>query len=270
MYQTVYKGYDMHRIAATSQSRPLGHVTQRLLAVTALALTPVIAYVLGKLAWDQAHTVIAGLPLSSASNLATISLGQALSPVAAATGALVAAHLTWTTLVMLATPRESRIRAAAAAVTPTAWRRLVTIAATGALSAGLAVPATAAVATTAVDTTDAGWVSAPVEATTEQTAHTPEATSQGRTDGAQQTSASDLLTETHDNAQATSAREVVVSAGDTLWDITATQLDLDRGDHAAIATSWPQLYDQNRAAIGDDPGLIVPDQRLTIPTEWNA
>lgn len=57
----------------------------------------------------------------------------------------------------------------------------------------------------------------------------------------------------------------VVRPGDSLWSLTARAL----GAHATpiqIAAGWPRLYAANRRAIGADPNLIHPGQRLVPPT----
>jgi nucleoid-associated protein YgaU len=58
--------------------------------------------------------------------------------------------------------------------------------------------------------------------------------------------------------------DVVVRCGDTLWDIAARALGGSASD-AEIAVEWPRWYAANRAAIGPDPGLIVPGQVLQAP-----
>jgi nucleoid-associated protein YgaU len=58
---------------------------------------------------------------------------------------------------------------------------------------------------------------------------------------------------------------LVVRAGDSLWSLTARDL----GTHATpaqVAAGWPRLYAANRRAIGADPNLIHPGQRLVPPT----
>lgn len=263
----------MHLPTTVNATPPRPPVAYRLGAVMALLLTPAIGYALGRIAWEQALDVFAGGHV-----LATLTLGQVLAPVAAGAGAVIAAHLTLTTLVVLVTPRTSRLRAAAAGLTPSAWRRLITIATTGTLSIALAVPATATTGAIPIDNTDAGWVSTPVEATSATPAANPQgaeqtptsASSHQPTRDAEPTRASDLVDVTRHQADATGAHEVVVAVGDTLWDITATQLDVSADNHGAIAQAWPELYEENRDVIGDDPGLIVPDQRLTVPQGWSA
>ena len=267
MHQTLLKGYDMHRPGADSRTPQGPPIAHRLAAVIALILTPVIGYALGKLAWEQAPALVTNGQGLTLLGPATLTLGQALTPVAAAAGALIAAHLTWTTLVMLVIPQKSRVWAAVAALTPTAWRRIVTIATTGTLSVALAVPATAAVGAIPVENTDAGWVAAPAEATPAATTTTQATTDQAANDS-DPTSASALSNESKTPAADTS--EVIVTTGDTLWDITATQLDLAASDHSAIAAAWPDLYEENRDVIGNDPGLIEPQQRLTVPEGWSA
>ncbi|MDN4490189.1 hypothetical protein QQX13_05035 [Demequina sp. SYSU T00068] len=56
----------------------------------------------------------------------------------------------------------------------------------------------------------------------------------------------------------------VVVAGDSLWRITAALLG-DGPSDARIAEAWPDLYRANRAAIGDDPGMISVGMRLEVP-----
>lgn len=237
-------------------------------AVIALALAPALTYALGSLAWTQVQVVMNDPHFTTGTSLNTLALGQVVSPLAAAIGALVGAHLTWTTLVLVASPRQSRLRAWVASLTPTAWRRLVTVATASTLSIAFTVPATATTDASTLDTTDAGWVTAPIAATSEaappSTSPTEEATMPPEV-----ARASDLVQEQPDGT-ADDSTHVVVTPGDTLWDITATQLDIPAGDHAQIAAAWPALYDENRDVIGADPGLIEPNQRLTLPAEWTA
>jgi nucleoid-associated protein YgaU len=49
----------------------------------------------------------------------------------------------------------------------------------------------------------------------------------------------------------------VVEQGDTLFSIATSQL----GD----GSKWPEIYDLNKSVIGDNPALIHPGQKLTIP-----
>jgi len=59
--------------------------------------------------------------------------------------------------------------------------------------------------------------------------------------------------------------QLVVRPGDSLWSLTAREL----GAHAMpaqIAAGWPRLYAANRRAIGANPNLIHPGQRLVPPT----
>lgn len=68
----------------------------------------------------------------------------------------------------------------------------------------------------------------------------------------------------------TTSREVhVVSRGESLWRIAANLLG-PNASNAAIAHAWPLIYQANRDVIGEDPGLILPGQRLTIPQEVAA
>ena len=58
--------------------------------------------------------------------------------------------------------------------------------------------------------------------------------------------------------------ELVVRPGDSLWSLAARRLG-PGASTTAIAAEWPRLYAFNRAAIGPDPNLIHPGQRLTPP-----
>lgn len=65
------------------------------------------------------------------------------------------------------------------------------------------------------------------------------------------------------------AAEVVVVPGDSLWTIAARALatrDAGRSIGAAsIAAEWPRWWAANRAAIGADPDLLIPGERLRPP-----
>ena len=61
-----------------------------------------------------------------------------------------------------------------------------------------------------------------------------------------------------------SSVQYVVVAGDCLWDIAARLIG-SGASNAAIDRGWRAIYATNRAAIGDDPGLIHPGLVLTIP-----
>jgi nucleoid-associated protein YgaU len=58
--------------------------------------------------------------------------------------------------------------------------------------------------------------------------------------------------------------ELVVRPGDSLWSLAARRLGAG-APATAIAAEWPRLYAANRTAIGPDPNLIHPGQRLTPP-----
>lgn len=63
----------------------------------------------------------------------------------------------------------------------------------------------------------------------------------------------------------TDRAEVVVTAGDTLWSLAAARLGPGASD-AEVARAWPGWWEANRAVIGDDPHLLLPGQRLVVPT----
>ncbi|WP_157571043.1 LysM peptidoglycan-binding domain-containing protein [Nocardioides insulae] len=62
------------------------------------------------------------------------------------------------------------------------------------------------------------------------------------------------------------ADSVVVRRGDSLWALTRTRLPGSAPD-SQVASSVHLLHDANRAVIGEDPDLIVPGQRLSLPRE---
>jgi nucleoid-associated protein YgaU len=59
---------------------------------------------------------------------------------------------------------------------------------------------------------------------------------------------------------------VVVRPGDSLWAITDRH-SLPDATAAQLTRGWHGLYARNRAVIGDDPSLIHPGQRLTLPPD---
>lgn len=62
-------------------------------------------------------------------------------------------------------------------------------------------------------------------------------------------------------------RTHIVRPGESLWSITVAHL----GPHAAIsdvAAAWPRLFELNRSVIGSNPRLVLPGQRLTLPTNF--
>lgn len=79
-------------------------------------------------------------------------------------------------------------------------------------------------------------------------------------------SASDARAESPDSESpdAPDAHEYTVERGDSLWKITAELMGGSPSD-AAVANTWPLLYDANRDVIGANPSLIHPGQVLTIP-----
>lgn len=59
--------------------------------------------------------------------------------------------------------------------------------------------------------------------------------------------------------------EVTVLAGDTLWDIAARELGPAATD-VDVALHWPRWYQANKAAIGQNPDVLLPGQILTSPS----
>ncbi|WP_084631175.1 LysM peptidoglycan-binding domain-containing protein [Demequina aestuarii] len=244
-------------------------------AMAALAATPVLAWALAVATWDSGSAIAAGLSRAPSMALAPLTLGEGVAVVAGAGGAAVAAHLSVMSLVLVVAPRHSRVRRAALRLTPGAWRRVVSIAATGALSAGLALPAGA----TPGDS-DAGWIPEPiaprsslVEPPVSHPVLPPPVGREGQPAAAPESGGSETPT-TAAPADRSRDRLHVVAPGDSLWSITADAIDggLHDGsisrDAGAIAAAWPQLYEANRETVGTDPSLIHPGQELTIPPGW--
>lgn len=61
------------------------------------------------------------------------------------------------------------------------------------------------------------------------------------------------------------APEVVVLAGDSLWSIAERHLG-PGADAAEVAEAWPRWWQENRSVVGDDPDLLLPGQRLVVPS----
>lgn len=62
----------------------------------------------------------------------------------------------------------------------------------------------------------------------------------------------------------TAHHEVAVRAGDSLWTIAARALGPEASD-VEIALEWPRWFDANRAAIGNNPDVLLPGQVLRAP-----
>jgi nucleoid-associated protein YgaU len=58
-------------------------------------------------------------------------------------------------------------------------------------------------------------------------------------------------------APAPPPRTYTVAKGDSLWAIAKKQL--------GQGNRWTEIYEKNRAVIGDNPDLIKPGQVLTLP-----
>lgn len=71
-----------------------------------------------------------------------------------------------------------------------------------------------------------------------------------------------------DGADETAVR-VVVEHGDTLWDLTAEQYGPGLTD-PEIAELWPQVFTENRDAVGANPHLIYPGQVLVFDPPVSA
>ena len=63
---------------------------------------------------------------------------------------------------------------------------------------------------------------------------------------------------------APAADVLTVRPGDTLWDLAASSLRPHATD-AAVDRTWRAWYAANRGAVGPDPDLLLPGQRLVAP-----
>lgn len=61
------------------------------------------------------------------------------------------------------------------------------------------------------------------------------------------------------------SRSYVVRPGDTLWDVAAAHLPRGGRSAARVDRYWRRIYGANRGVLGDDPHLIHPGARLTLP-----
>ena len=61
------------------------------------------------------------------------------------------------------------------------------------------------------------------------------------------------------------ADTVLVKPGDSLWRITAQQLEPSANDQQ-ISIGWPYWYRANRQIVGRNPNLLRPGEQLTVPT----
>lgn len=244
-------------------------------ALLALAVTPLLACALATLTWRAGLSLATDLAHARSLALAPVSMSQIMSVVAGVGATAIAAHLSLMSIALLAAPRDSRLRKAALRITPHAWRRVVTTATSGVLTAGLALPAMAA-----PGTSDAGWVpepiAHPVESAGPHVSH-PGSPAPGDSESDQAESARSEDSQSPPESAAPdrdATRAHVVAAGDSLWSITADTLAQGlqdgepSGEAAAIAEAWPELYDANRDVVGSDPSLIRPGQELTIPAGW--
>lgn len=60
-----------------------------------------------------------------------------------------------------------------------------------------------------------------------------------------------------DSSQMTASADYTVKPGDNLWDISK--------EHLGGGKNWHHLYDRNTSVIGDNPNMIHPGQKLSMP-----
>ena len=254
----------------------------------------------GAMAWP---TITAVLAITAHDAVPAVLNGTAgpddgLAALAAVLGLLVlgwlAAGVTTTALTQLLPDGGRAARAAQRlelVITPAMVRRLVTVAAAGALVSGAApaqavAPSTRSVATAVVsgpvdpldpgwfqaglpvpDSLDPGWAPIPrpqPPANVERPA--PRATGIAPATAYHPETALDPSWGAQGRARSGAYPEeaVVVRRGDTLWDIAARHLGPAATD-AEIARAWPHWFTANRAVIGADPDRLSPGQRLFPP-----
>jgi nucleoid-associated protein YgaU len=187
-----------------------------------------------------------------------------------------AAAATEVALLTLAALAESVLgwRPRAIGALPAPVRRFLVGSVAAALAAGVAVPASA-------DEVYPGW--APAVAMSASPSPTLITASPSPSPSPGGTTSPDPVVELHaesapgplpadeDSRPSRPARGTVhvVERGESLWRIAAEVLGPEASD-AAIARAWPLIYQANRDTIGNDPGLILPGQALTIPEEMAA
>lgn len=268
----------------------------RAAALVAVLGMPVVAYVLAQVAasmWgsmDPASLADVGLALQNG-----------LAFLAAAVGSAVAAYLAFTGYAMLlgAVWRGGRsIPNTIASLAPHGWARVTATALGLTMTAGLTAPALAATpynSAVGIPSSSAGWVAAPASLAVD--AKAPDAGRAGASSSpravgwiapdARGTSASADLSSLHatsgsngapladagpepsDDVPRDTPGNYTVQPGNSLWLITHELLGAD-AESADIAAAWPQLYEANHDAIGEDPSLIHPGVVLTIPAGIGA
>lgn len=247
----------------------------RAAALVAVMGMPAIAYVLARVTvsmWE-------GMDSASLAD-AGVALEDGLTLLAAAVGTAVAAYLALTGYAMLlgALWRGGRaIPRAIASLAPQGWTRVTATALGLSMSAGLAAPALAAEGGS-THVPSPGWVAAPVSLVTEaapapltvgwvQADHSIAPVPVSARADVVATSPVTVGWVTEADARQTppqASGAYVVQPGDSLWRITEALLGDDASD-AEIAEAWPQIYEANHEAIGDNPSLIQPGLALTIP-----
>lgn len=142
---------------------------------------------------------------------------------------------------------------------PARWRRLMLLACGVALSAGAMAPAQALpgpAASSAAAPAEAGGVTGSAVAL--RGLPLPDRPTDHRGAGASSAATT---------AATRAVRRVVVRPGDTLWSLARDDLPpADRTSDAAIGVHWRALHRLNLGVLGPDPDLIVPGQRLTLPS----
>lgn len=266
----------------------------RVAALTAVVGMPAVAYALTRVA----VSISQGMDSASLAD-ASVAVEDGLTLVAAAVGAVIASYLALTGYAMLvgAAWRGGRaIPKALASLAPAGWTRVTATALGLSMSAGLAAPALAA-ETGSAHVPSAGWVAAPVSVVVEtaplafagwvapaSSVSTTSSTTSSTTDSAVTTSTSagpaDVTApsalvvgwveagSTHETAPPPPVA-YVVQTGDSLWTITESLLGTE-ASAAQISAEWPQIYDENRDGIGDDPSLLHAGLELTIPAGFGA
>ncbi|MBV1941468.1 transglycosylase family protein [Streptomyces sp. BV286] len=102
------------------------------------------------------------------------------------------------------------------------------------------------------------WPSCSVRAGLTRGGDTPDINPSGTSTGTPKRSVRDVQPQTTPQSRAGTAEMYTVVRGDTLSGIAGAR---------QVPGGWRQLYDTNREAVGADPDLIVPGQRLSLRTK---
>lgn len=223
--------------------RALGFARASALVIATGALTWCLAWLTQSLA--QSTPLQRGYGPWRIDDLVAITCGAA--------GTLIGLYLTLTGALFILTSSSRSGWAFVSRIAPATWRKVVGASLGAAVASGAAVPAIAA---TDPAPDNAGWV------------HVETVHEEPRSHSAAPLAVTPIAAASEaPDSEATPT--VTVAPGDSLWSIAADHGVTD-GSAAEINDAWRDLYDHNREAVGDDPGLIHPGDTLALPEGWRA